>query len=151
MSDSNILPDLSSEIDKKVDTLLRKSGEAMRAGNWDEEKKYALEAWDALPDPKLGWNFYSNIIPRDMVTAYRDHKEFDEALKWLEITRQSYKSTIENPDSEIEFIAATVYYEMGDTDRAFQIFDWQFKNWKRRPFEGQDRKYLDFYLSRKGK
>lgn len=151
MNNSNILPDLPTEIRINVDDLLRKAGEARRAGDFAGREKYALLAWDQLPTPKLGWNYYSNILPRNNTEFFRDTQQFEKALEWLEITRQSYKSTPENPDSDVEFIAATVYFEMGDTDRAFEIFDWQFKIWKKRPFEGKDRKYLDFYLGRKGK
>lgn len=151
MSEDHKLPDLPKEVQNSIDNLLRKAGEARRAGNAQEEERLALEAWDTLPEPKLGWNYYSNIMPFDNVGFFRDVREFDKALRWLDVTRQSYGSTPDSPDSAIEFLAATVYFEMGDLDKAFEIFDWQFKNWNKRPFEGENRKYLDFYLSRKGK
>jgi len=143
--------ELDAELSKKIDAILKRSGELEREGNIIESEKLSLEAWDLLPDPKLGWEFYSNIMPRDNMLFYRDTKQFEKALKWLEITRESYGSTPEQPNQVVEFQAATIYFEMGRLDDAYDIFDWQYKTWKRLPFKGEDKKYMDFYLAEKAK
>ncbi len=118
----------------------------MRAKRFKEAEDLSTRAWHELPEPKLGWNFYSNIIPRDNLLFFRDIKEFEKAIHWLEITRESYGP---GRNEVIEFYAATLWFTMGDLDKAYEEFDRQYKFGKTRPFQGEDRKYLDFYLSRK--
>jgi len=47
------------------------------------------------------------------------------------------------PNVSVELMAATVYF-----NDAFAIFDARFQKYKQRPFQGEDKKYLDFYLKR---
>ncbi|MBO0664590.1 hypothetical protein LQ948_18750 [Jiella sp. MQZ9-1] len=143
--------ELPDEVRSKIDNVLKAAGDAHRQVDLVQEEILSLNAWNLLPEPKLGWEFYSNIIPRDNMIFFRDTNQFDKALHWLDITRKSYGSTKERPDQVIEFYAATIYFEMGRYDDAFAIFDWQYKKWKTLPFKGADKKYLDFYLRKKAK
>ena len=77
---------------------------------------------------------------------FRDTNQFEKAVYWLQVTRQAYGP---GRDQSVEFMAATLWFEMGDFGRAYEEFDRQFKDGKSRPFQGKDRKYLDFYLERK--
>src|SRR6187402_2689164 len=117
--------ELPESIRLKIDDLLEKAGHASRDGDRNLEEQYAIKAWELLPEPKLGWDFYSNTIPRDNMIFYRNMKAFDKALYWLEITRESYGSTPQEPNQSVEFYAATIYYEMGQVEKAYAIFDWQ--------------------------
>lgn len=87
-------------------------------------------------------------MPSGNLVFYRDSKQFEKARQWLEVARESYGP---GRNETIEFLAATLWYEMGDFDKAFEEFDRQYKAFKTRPFQGKDKKYLDFYLSRKKK
>jgi len=138
--------ELPPDLRQEIDSLLRQAGEAQRRNDPEQSERLRLQAWDMLPEPKLGWNFHSNIMPRNNLVFYRDTKNFDKAKAWLDITRESYGP---GRDESIEFLAATLWYEMGDFDKAFEEFDRQYKAFRWRPFEGKDRKYLNFYLSRK--
>jgi tetratricopeptide (TPR) repeat protein len=140
--------ELPEQIRQRVDDLLRQSGEAQRAKDNERSEKLALQAWALLPEPKLGWEFYSNVLPRDNLLFYRDTKNFDKALRWLEVTREAYGP---DRDDTIEFYAATLWFEMGEFDKAFEEFDRQYKAFRTRPFQGEDKKYLEFYLSQKKK
>ena len=144
----NKRPDLSQALREQIDGLLKQAGEAARANQAEVSEPLRLKAWEMLPEPKLGWDYYSNIIPRNNMLFYRNTKQFDKALHWLDVTRESYGP---GRNDSVEFYAATVWYEMGDHDKAFEEFDRQFKAFKKRPFEGHDKKYLDFYLSRQKK
>ena len=137
---------LPKEIEDEIVALLKQAGDARRSGDNSGRELYALRAWDKLPEPKLSWEFFSNTMPRNNTLFYRDTRQFDKALHWLDITRESYGP---DRDDVIEFVAATLYYEMGHTDKAFEEFDRQYKAFKTRPFQGLDKKYLDFYLGRK--
>lgn len=139
-------PELPEHLRQSIDDLLRQAGEAERANEPERSEQMSLKAWGMLPEPKLGWNFYSNIMPRDNLLFYRNTKQFDKAQHWLAVTRESYGP---GRDESVEFLAATLWYEMGDLDKAFEEFDRQYKSYKTRPFQGKDKKYLDFYLSRK--
>lgn len=140
--------ELPKDMRDQIDGLLRQAGEAARGNEPERSESLMLRAWEILPEPKLGWEFYSNIMPRDNLLFYRDTRQFDKAKHWLEVTRESYGP---GRDESIEFDAATLWYEMGDFDQAFEEFDRQYKAFKKRPFEGHDKKYLDFYMSRKKK
>lgn len=137
-----------AELQLKIDSLLKNAGEARRAGDIDTRERLALEAWAMLPYPKLNWDYYSNILPRDNLLFYRDTKQFTKAIEWLEISREAYGP---GREETIEFIAATLWFAMDDLDKAWEEFDRQYKVGKTRPFQGKDKKYLDFYLSRKAK
>jgi tetratricopeptide (TPR) repeat protein len=140
--------ELPADIRQKVDDLLRQAGEAARGGEPERSEKLRLQAWEILPEPKLDWDFYSNIMPRNNLIFYRDIKQFEKAQQWLDVTRESYGP---GRNETIEFLAATLWYEMGNLDQAFEEFDRQFRAFKARPFQGKDKKYLDFYMSRKKK
>jgi tetratricopeptide (TPR) repeat protein len=140
--------ELPEDIRQQIDDLLRQAGEAARGNEPERSEKLRLKAWEMLPEPKLDWEFYSNIMPRNNLIFYRDTKQFDKALQWLEVTRESYGP---GRNEVIEFFAATLWYAMGDLDKAFEEFDRQYKAFKVRPFQGEDKKYLDFYMSRKKK
>jgi hypothetical protein len=142
------LPELPADIKAVVDELLRQAGEAKRAGDIRRSEEARLSAWEALPAPKLCWEFYSNIMPRNNLIFYRDARQFEKANRWLAITRESYGP---GRNEVIEFLAATLWFEMGDFDRSYDEFARQFKAGRTRPFQGQDKKYLDFYLQRAAK
>ena len=133
---SKTLPELPGTIRIRVDALLKEAGEHRRAGDMEGRERFALEAWDLIPEPKLGWDYYSNILPSNNLLFYRDTKQFKKAQQWLEITRESYGP---GRDDVIEFYAATLWFTMGELDKAWEEFDRQYKAGKRRPFQGEDR------------
>jgi tetratricopeptide (TPR) repeat protein len=122
----------------------RKGREAWQRGELAEAESHFLAAWDVIPEPKVEHD-YTQSLSRGLVTFYKDTGQFDKATKWLEVARRAYGP---EPDLSVEFLAATVFYDAGDLDAAFAIFDHQYKKFGKRPFEGSDKKYLDFYKQR---
>ncbi len=120
--------------------------QAWQRGAIAEAEKYFLEIWELLPDPKTEYD-RAQSLSRGLVTFYRDTKQFEKANRWLGVMREAYGP---GPNESAEFLAATVYFEAGDLDRAFRIFDAQFKQYKQRPFQGENKKYLEFYKRRAG-
>lgn len=139
-------PELPAALREQVDALLKQAGDARRAGDLVNSERFRNEAWALLPEPRIGWNFYGQVVPRNALLFFRDTKQFDKAQRWLEVAREAYGP---GRDDMIEFLAATLWFEMGDLDKAWAEFDRHHKAFKTRPFQGHDRKYLDFYLSRK--
>src|SRR5262249_24574023 len=52
--------ELPPDTRQQIDDLLRQAGEAGRGKDPGRCEKLSLQAWDLLPEPKLGWEFYSN-------------------------------------------------------------------------------------------
>jgi tetratricopeptide (TPR) repeat protein len=118
--------------------------DAWMNGNVTAAETHFLSAWDLIPEPKNTYD-YAQSLSGGLTVFYRDTKQNEKAKKWLEIMRQMYSSS---NDEHVEFTAATIYFQAGQFDLAFTIFDKQFKKFKARPFEGEDKKYLEFYKKR---
>ena len=118
--------------------------EKWKDGDLNEAERYFLEAWEAIPEPKNEYD-YTQSLSRGFIVFYRDTSQFEKAKYWLNVMRAAYGS---EASDYVDFTAATVYFAAGELDAAFQIFDTQFKKYKSRPFQGEDKKYLDFYKER---
>lgn len=120
--------------------------EAWQRGDIQTAEDKFLGAWRQLPEPKIEYD-YAQSLSRGLVTFYRDTKQFEKAKEWLTVMRDAYGP---GPNDSVEFLAATVYYDAGLLDDAFAIFDTAYKQFKQRPFQGEDSKYLRFYKERAG-
>lgn len=120
--------------------------EAWQRGDIQKAEDKFLAVWRLLPEPKIEYD-YAQSLSCGLVTFYRDTKQFEKAKEWLTVMRDAYGP---GPDDSVEFLAATVYYDAGMLDDAFAIFDTAYKKFKQRPFQGEDRKYLQFYKERAG-
>lgn len=121
----------------------RQGRAALQNGNYDRAEECFLAAWDVIPEPKLEHD-YAQTLSRGLVGFYKQVKQYDKALAWVDVMRKAY-----GPDENVsvEFTAATVHFDAGALDDAFSIFDKQFKEYGKRPFQGEHKKYLDFYLN----
>ncbi|MBP0583483.1 hypothetical protein J8I29_29460 [Labrys sp. LIt4] len=135
-------PELPEAVKDSLNKAFVNYHEEKNRNNFEGMEKALLESWDLLPDQKLRWNFYSNIIPKFMVGFYRDFHHFDNAVRWLNIIRESYGPELNEP---VEFLAATLDYEMGKLDKAFNEFDIQYKKYGSKVFSEYDNKYFKFY------
>ena len=118
--------------------------EAWKRGAIEEAEKHFLDAWSALPDPKLEQD-YGQSLSRGLTVFYRDTKQCEKAKQWLQTTREAYGP---GPDDSIEFLAGTVHLDCGELDEAYRLFQPLFVKFGSRPFEGSDGKYLAFYRKR---
>ncbi len=143
--DFTAVPD---DIEAKVEPLWEKFQEARDSGQFEQAEKFAKAAWQELPEPKLGWDYYANVIPFELVEFYRNLGKFDDAEHWLELARQSYGP---GHNASVEFVAATLAFEKADLDAAFEEFDRLYTHFGKRPFVGAADKYLEFTLERRGK
>jgi tetratricopeptide (TPR) repeat protein len=138
---------VSQEIVANISAQSKAGREAWQRGDTQKAEDRFLDAWRQLPEPKIEYD-YAQSLSRGLVTFYRDTKEFEKAKEWLTVMRDAYGP---GPDTSVEFLAATVYYDAGMLDDAFAIFDTAYKEFKQRPFQGEDGKYLQFYKERAGK
>ncbi len=129
---------------QQVSLIQSKSSEARQAwlkGNLGDAERLIMEAWKVLPLPPTDYD-YAQILSRGIVTFFRDTKQFDKAIEWLDIIREAYSG---GSNDSVNFLAGTVYFEAGDFDKAFSVFDALFKKFKQRPFQGEKPEYLAFY------
>jgi hypothetical protein len=105
-----------------------------------------LEAWDLIPEPKVEWD-YSQSLSSGFVTFYRDTGQPAKALPWIDTVAAIYDAS---PASEthVAMFRGTVLFEMGDLDGALEAFRPQFEKHGKRPFAGEDPKFLKFVTSR---
>ncbi len=88
---------------------------------------------------------YAQSLSFGLTIFYRDTRQFEKAKQWLEVVRQAYGP---GPDDFVDFLAGTVAFDAGDESEAFRLFQRLYLEFGSRPFEGSDRRYLDFYRKR---
>lgn len=140
---SDVLP-LPPDAEKKLYEYGALSREAEDAGDFAKAEKYVLACWNCIPDPKLDYD-HAQSLTADIVKFYRDTGQPEKAKEWLPLAREAYGP---EPDTYVEFIAATVHYRAGELDQAFVLFDGLFNDYKTRPFQGEKPEYLAFYMDR---
>jgi hypothetical protein len=121
--------------------------EAWKRGALEEAEKQFLAVWAELPEPKLEYDYAQNLS-RGFVTFFKETKQFEKAYQWLDVMRKAYRAD-EGSDASIAFLVATVHFDAGRLDDAFALFDDLFRKYKTRPFQGYDKKYLDFCKKRR--
>lgn len=119
---------------------------AWKLGAVNEAETKFLEAWNILPNPKIEQD-HAQSLAWGLVEFYRDTKQFEKAKQWLRTMKEAYGPS---PNAFVNFLAGTVALDAGDLDEAFALFHELFVKFGERPFEGSDRKYLDFYKNRAG-
>ena len=137
------------QISKEAEEALKASAARGRAawasGNIAEAETAFLEAWNALPEPRSECDYYGQSLSRGLVTFFSATGQHAKAYEWLVVMRQAYGGG-DNPS--VDFLAGTVAFDAGNFDEAFLFFDRLYKEYKTRFFQGEDRKYLDFYRRR---
>ncbi|MEF7614135.1 hypothetical protein V4F39_09470 [Aquincola sp. MAHUQ-54] len=118
---------------------------AWKAGDIAAAEADYLAAWALLPEPKLAYD-RAQSMTGGLVKFFRDTHQPAKARPWLERMREAYGPA--DGTGHVEFMAATVDHEAGDLDAAYRGFHAQYQRFKKRPFEGEDPKYLAFYLKR---
>ncbi|MCV0397645.1 MAG: hypothetical protein K5872_17545 [Rhizobiaceae bacterium] len=136
---------LDEEADERLNALWEKFLELKDLGDIDRAEAAARQAWHALPEPRLSWDYFSNVMPFTFAEWYRDLGRFNMAEQWLALARESYGP---GRDASVEFLAATIAYRKGDADAAYAEFDRQYKAFGLAPFKGEDPDYLAFYKAR---
>lgn len=140
-----IIP-LPPDIEEKLYEQGGLGQKALKAGDSKTAEKYFLAGWECIPEPKLKHDHAASLTV-GMTEFYRDEGRFDDARKWLALACEAYGP---EPDPYTQFLSATVHYAAGELDEAFALFDVLYKQYKRRPFQGEKPEYLAFYLDRAG-
>lgn len=131
---------LPPELDTKVNACWQDFITCEETGKIEDAERAGVLAWNMLPEPRTEWDYFSNVIPFALAEFFRDNASFDQARSWLDVARSTYGP---GPDQTVEFLAATIEFEAGNTEEAVKEFERQYRTFGDRPFaEGGD-KYLE--------
>jgi tetratricopeptide (TPR) repeat protein len=139
---------VNEKLAKKLDDEITNGQEIAEDGRNDEAIKIFLTAWKELPEPKLGWELYTCWIASAVFDAYMELSKYDEAKHWAQITLDARSADY---SSEGFINLGKVSLELNELDAAFKWFDLAFELGKKRAFQGEKPKYLNFYLTEKAK
>ncbi|WP_242692983.1 hypothetical protein [Enterobacter cloacae] len=89
------------------------------------------KAWQALPEPKLEWEF-ANWISACMYSAYFDLADYVEAKKWGETTLRTRGSDI---DIAPLIDLGMVCYELNQFEETYKYFNDAYNYGKERAFQ----------------
>ena len=132
----------------EIDDLREKANEY-----WDTDKsqyyKLLKDAWSLYPEPKNNWTeAYS--LAQELFSAYLEEENFEEAKKWL-------NEMIEN-NNNLKHSYEDCLFNIGKYNFEIDNLDEAYNQWREvvrgsggknhfRYFEGEDKKYLEFYKS----
>lgn len=141
----NQRPQLPQELDDELDAKLSDAEDLADEGDFDGALALGDEVWAALPEPKLGWDYYPEILSQKMCDAAIEAGRLDSAAVWLERTTEAYGEGNPTTESIIGFKKAKLYYRAGQPDLAYAYFDAAYKADGKRRFKGEPDDYWQFY------
>lgn len=115
-----------------------------KTGAYNEAERHYLRAWSLFPEPKYEWDS-SQITLYSIADFYLEWKKFDKALDWVNLV---FKTAVLPGDASPYVVIGKIYFEAANLDLAFDNFNKAFSLAKKRGFDGEDKKYLDFYIKR---
>lgn len=108
------------------------------------------EAWDCLPEPKEGWDFYPQIIARGLLecsVAMRDRGQIED---WIEATYKTYADP-NHDDHFVNMLEGGAWRAIGDDDAAYAIFEKIYDRDGRAGFEGEELAHLEWFLKERAR
>lgn len=135
---------LQKEIDSAVTAERNKAFEFKKQNNYQSAEKHYLKAWELLPEPKYDWDSSQILIYR-ISDFYLEWRKFEQALAWA---KQVFDTKPLAGDGTPYITLGRIYFEAGDMDQAFSNFEKAFELAGKRAYDGEDKKYLEFYKKR---
>ncbi|MEQ1636225.1 MAG: hypothetical protein ABL903_06000 [Methylococcales bacterium] len=132
-----------NDVKSKIDNLREKIGKYGKSGDWVNAEKLYFEAWALIPGHKHLWSD-SQWLLLEIFELYEMMGELGKFSRFLTEMEKAYPEG--KDDGTVAVISGMVYFENGQLDSAYERFDYLFKSFKKRPFQGREKKYLDFYL-----
>ena len=137
-----------AKIDEIIDSAWDESQE-----NDEKYLKILIKAWDLYPEPKEQWSESYNTA-KYIFHGYMDIKDFKEAKNWLGKMvkiNNAHVAWDENSGypGDIDFEAGKYHFETVNFEEAYNSFREAVKQSHFRYFDGEDKKYLEFYKKQK--
>lgn len=143
------MKDLSEEnpdLEASISSIMETGNELDENGKKPQALAAYEQAWDLLPEPKLGWKLLTGWIAGSLYNFYFDATDFKNAKLWAQAELDG-RSSERNTGPLIDLGMACV--ELNEEEEAFQHFDAAYAFGKERAFKERPKKYLKFYLDKK--
>ncbi|WP_080424597.1 tetratricopeptide repeat protein [Burkholderia ubonensis] len=139
------MEDLDTSVRDQIDALFIQAKSKLESGDKSGAIQDAEAAWKTLPEPKFGWDV-SKSFTHALAKIYRNTGHFQNAVALMNELFAS--GTVKPYQDGPRFVTATIYFEMGDNENAMKWFDEANQISKGRCFQGEDKKYQEFYKNR---
>jgi len=142
---------LELEIYNKIIEVGKEAVSALKENDLVRFEEYAEKGWNLFPEPKNNWNQGYNYAKMVFNGAFNNGK-LELAKLWLDRLIEN-NDNLHFFDEESQFLAGKYYFEIGNFEKAYKL-------WREvvrgsggsnhfRYFEGEDKKYLEFYKKEK--
>ncbi|KAB0677371.1 hypothetical protein [Aureimonas leprariae] len=146
----NRRPSLPPEKADELNRLLRASGEKQRSGELREAMALGSRAWDLLPDPKEGWDFYPEIIARSQMDQNVAAGDAQNAKRWIDRTYRAYGDE-HHQDGAVNMMDGAALFELGLKGEAYAVFEDVYNRLGREWFGGEYASHLEFLLKERAR
>ncbi len=134
---------LLAELDEKMIVAMNAAYARKIAGDFEAAEKLYLSAWALYPEPQYDWDS-SQITLYALADFYLEWGKYSLALEWAE---KVLHTSVAPGDGSPWAVIGKIHFEAGQLDVAYQNFHKAYSMGKRRVFQGEDKKYLAFYLA----
>lgn len=144
------LPQLPKAISDKMDGILQQAGELYRNESYNESIELQLKAWDLIPIPKEQWDFYPQVLSKNIVNSYTTSQDIQNVKAWIEIAYKMFN----DPDRTSHYVLsleATSLYKLDLLDESYEVFDRIFELFGREGFQGEDIDHSELYFKERAK
>lgn len=138
-------PRLDSALESALDGIINAGYDARDAGDSDGYVARLREAWELVPEPKLHWDYYGQILTRELTEELIERGDLADAAEWVERLDEAYAPHSIASRPLVDFVKAKLYFRAGQLDLAHAYFDAIYKSGGKRPFKGQAPEYFEFY------
>lgn len=140
------LAETNLDLEERIVCLIEEGNACNSMGDYPSAIQSYQEAWDILPEPKLGWEMLSAWLSGSFYTVYFINADYESAKVWAEAQLKSTDNAI---DTAPLIDLGMVYYELLCYKDAYKYFDDAYALGNVRAFKERPKKYLDFYLEKK--
>lgn len=141
------MPNVSSELETKLDEIIREGAKARRAGDFEKAVSSWESAWELLPDPKLSWDYYGQKLTRELANGCIESGDLAAAARWVELCDEAYSPHSDASRMLVDFVKAKLFHRAGQHDLAFAYFDAIYKVKGKQVFDGEAPDHYEFYRS----
>jgi tetratricopeptide (TPR) repeat protein len=134
---------LDSSIYNGVVELGKKAVAALQIDDLNNFEQYAEQGWNLFPEPKTNWNQGYNYAKMAFKGFIQNHR-FESAKRWLNRMIE-INNNLQLFNAEVWFYVGKYYFETGEYENAHKEWEAVVKDAGLRYFDGEDKKYLDFY------
>src|SRR5574340_399971 len=118
---------LPEEVRNQVREHASRARAALGSGDSATAECEYLAVWNCIPEPRSQYA-QAQSVAITLVQFYRDTGRPAQAREWFGTVRKLYATATSDPSND--FLGATVEYEAGNLDAAFEVFETLYKRYK---------------------